>query len=84
MVTRCKEARTPPAARTIRCGFCGGSFAEDRGQPACRGCPLGSGCGSIRCPACGYENTAAPAWLDTLVARASRWRRKLMHVRGGS
>jgi hypothetical protein len=44
----------------VTCGFCNRDFEEDRGQPGCRACPLGSDCGLVRCPFCGYENPATP------------------------
>lgn len=52
----------------ISCGFCGREFEEDRGQPACRSCPLGEACRFVRCPHCGYENPARPGWLERLTA----------------
>lgn len=42
------------------CGFCNREFEEDRSQSACRACPLGSDCGLVRCPYCGYENPGTP------------------------
>jgi hypothetical protein len=54
---------------TMTCGYCGKSFAEDQGQPACASCPLRSGCRFLRCPHCGYENPTAPPWL----ARVRGW-----------
>jgi hypothetical protein len=48
------------------CGYCGESFAEDQGQPACGSCPLRGGCHYVRCPHCGYENPAAPGWISRL------------------
>ena len=54
---------------TITCGFCGEGVAEDRGQAACASCPLGSACGLIRCPSCGYENPRPPRWM----ARIREW-----------
>ena len=50
----------------MNCGFCGKPFDEDRGQPACRQCPVGSGCGLVRCPHCGYENPGTPGWISFL------------------
>ncbi len=50
----------------VRCGFCQNEFDEDRGQPACMACPLGSDCGLVRCPLCAYENPSAPKWMDSL------------------
>lgn len=50
----------------MNCGFCGKPFDEDRGQPACRQCPVGSGCGLVRCPHCGYENPGTPGWIAFL------------------
>jgi rubredoxin len=57
---------TSATVPTIVCGYCGLVFAEDRGQPACRACPIGDACGLVRCPSCGYENPLAPAWLQRL------------------
>jgi rubredoxin len=54
------------APATIKCGYCGEVFAEDRGQAACRACPLTRACRYLRCPSCGYENPVAPAWLSGL------------------
>lgn len=56
----------------MNCGFCGTPFAEDRGQPACRQCPVGSGCGLVRCPHCGYENPGTPGWITFLKKKLSR------------
>lgn len=56
----------------MTCGFCGRAFEEDRGQPACRQCPLAGLCRFVRCPSCGYENPAQPAWLGRLRKRAQR------------
>lgn len=50
----------------VSCGFCAREFREDRGQPACRACPLSGCCHTIRCPYCGYENPVPPAWLSRL------------------
>jgi hypothetical protein len=60
---------SPAGAKLIVCGFCAREFPEDRGQPACRGCPLSSGCHFVRCPDCGYENPLPPDWLR----RLTRW-----------
>jgi hypothetical protein len=61
-------ARDPSveAPKAARCGFCHAEFVEDPGQAACQACPLGRGCGLIRCPHCGYENPRQPAWLEKL------------------
>lgn len=56
----------------MNCGFCGKPFDEDRGQPACRQCPVGSGCGLVRCPHCGYENPGTPGWIAFLKKKISR------------
>jgi len=57
-------------AASIVCGFCAREFEEDRGQPACRACPLaGHPCHLVRCPHCGYENPVPPAWLTRLTRR---------------
>ena len=50
----------------MNCGFCGKAFEEDRSQPACAHCPVGSSCGLVRCPHCGYENPATPGWVSFL------------------
>jgi hypothetical protein len=57
---------TAPPAGTLVCGFCAREFLEDRGQPACRSCPLSTGCHLVRCPHCGYENPVLPGWLARL------------------
>jgi predicted amidophosphoribosyltransferase len=54
------------ATATVTCGSCRRSFAEDRAQPACRSCPLKSGCTFVRCPYCGYDNPVEPPWLTKL------------------
>jgi predicted amidophosphoribosyltransferase len=54
-------------APPVVCGFCAGEFAEDRGQPVCRACPLAGLCHMVRCPHCGYENPVPPAWLSRLL-----------------
>lgn len=61
--------------RRMTCGFCGDEFREDRGQPACRACPLSSGCRFVRCPRCGYENPVRPDWLERLLGRRRAPRR---------
>ena len=50
----------------VTCGSCRRVFTEDRGQPACRSCPLGSGCVFVRCPYCGFDNPVEPPWLTKL------------------
>ena len=50
----------------MNCGFCGKPFDEDKSQPACKQCPVGSGCGLVRCPHCGYENPGTPGWIAFL------------------
>lgn len=50
----------------MACGYCGRTFAEDQGQPACANCPLKGGCRFVRCPHCGYENPCAPHWVERL------------------
>lgn len=50
----------------MNCGFCGKAFEEDKSAPACRQCPVGSGCGLVRCPHCGYENPGTPGWIAFL------------------
>lgn len=57
----------------IACGMCGREFREDRGQPACRACPLSEGCGFVRCPHCGHENPASPGWVGRLEGWLERW-----------
>jgi len=52
----------------ITCAYCGRTFAEDQGQPACASCPLKGGCRFLRCPHCGYENPCAPSWVERLKA----------------
>lgn len=52
----------------MTCGYCAREFEEDRGQPACRSCPLASACRWVRCPYCGYENPTPPAWLERVRA----------------
>jgi hypothetical protein len=56
----------------VECGYCGRSFLENRGQPACRSCPLGNACRYVRCPACGYENPVEPTWLSGLKRLVAR------------
>lgn len=55
--------------RVLVCGFCRQEFREDTAQPTCQACPLSGACRFVRCPHCGYENPAAPAWLE----RVRRW-----------
>lgn len=50
------------------CAFCGERFTEDRGQPACRSCPLAEACRFVRCPSCHYENPVEPGWIGRLRA----------------
>ena len=50
----------------MNCGYCRKAFDEDRSQSACRQCPVGSGCGLVRCPHCGYENPGTPRWIAFL------------------
>ena len=53
----------------VNCGYCGKAFEEDRSQPACGACPLGSSCGHVLCPHCGFENPATPRWIAFLKER---------------
>ena len=56
----------------MNCGYCGKSFEENRSQKACKACPLGSDCGLILCPHCGYENPGMPRWIAFLKDRFGR------------
>lgn len=56
----------------MNCGYCGKDFQEDRSQKACKACPLGSDCGLILCPHCGYENPGMPRWIGYLKDRFGR------------
>jgi hypothetical protein len=56
----------------VNCGFCGKPFEENRSQPACKQCPVGSGCGLVRCPHCGYENPSTPGWIAFLKKHLGR------------
>jgi len=56
----------------VNCGFCGKAFEEDRSLPACAHCPVGSGCGLVRCPHCGYENPGTPGWIAFLKKHLGR------------
>lgn len=55
------------AGPAFTCGMCGRRFREDRGQPACRACPLAGGCRHVRCPHCGHENPVSPGWVERLL-----------------
>jgi hypothetical protein len=66
-----KPAHVEPDGRLLVCGFCQHEFRVDAGQPTCQACPLSGACKFVRCPHCGYENPAAPAWLE----RVRHWRR---------
>jgi rubredoxin len=63
---------TATTPRAMTCDFCGREFTEDRGQSPCQVCPLGAGCGKMRCPHCGYENMQAPDWVERLRGWLSR------------
>ncbi|MCG6958214.1 MAG: hypothetical protein LJF04_19665 [Gemmatimonadetes bacterium] len=65
----------------VTCGFCGFEFEEDRMQSACRACPLGSDCGLVRCPRCGYENPGTPGWIAFLKKKLGK--REEASVHGG-
>jgi hypothetical protein len=67
-----KGTKETKSVGLIACGYCGRPFLENRGQPACRSCPLGSACRYVRCPACGYENPVEPAWLSGLKRLVAR------------
>lgn len=56
----------------VTCGFCRHEFEEDPSQSACRACPLGSDCGLVRCPQCGYENPGTPRWIAFLKKKLGR------------
>ena len=45
---------------TVTCGFCAQAFEENRGQSACRLCPLTEACRFLRCPHCGYDIRGLP------------------------
>lgn len=65
-----KVAATDREVRELECGLCGRRFREDRGQPACIGCPLARACRYVRCPHCGFENPVEPAWIERRTGRA--------------
>jgi len=58
----------------VNCGYCGTDYREDRSQKACKACPLGSDCGLILCPNCGYENPGMPRWIGFLRDRFGKER----------
>ena len=63
-------------AKSLTCGFCDRRFREDRGQPACVGCPLTDACHFVRCPHCGYENPASPGLPGRgILERIRDWRK---------
>ncbi|MDP2599678.1 MAG: hypothetical protein Q8P84_02950 [Deltaproteobacteria bacterium] len=41
------------ADKPVACSLCG--FQFNRAEAACGGCTLYGGCGSIKCPNCGFE-----------------------------
>ncbi len=54
----------------VTCSMCGYSF-DPAAHPACRSCPLNSGCQVVCCPSCGFQ-WADPA-QSSLARLASRW-----------
>ena len=66
MVSASRAGAGPGGVGTVTCGFCGKAFQEDRSQAACRACPLGSNCGLVRCPHCGFENPGTPRLVSFL------------------
>ncbi|MEI6971014.1 MAG: hypothetical protein WCL44_05800 [bacterium] len=51
----------------MKCTMCGYQFEQKAGKAACKDCPLGSGCGMVCCPNCGFELPVEPAWIGKLV-----------------
>lgn len=66
MTLRYCDPTPDPRMSMVTCGYCRESFEEDRAQPTCGACPLSSACNFVRCPHCGYENPATPAWITRL------------------
>lgn len=64
---------------THRCPLCGYGFEPDEMvEGGCRTCPIkGSGCGLVRCPACGYE------WPDERRSRLVGLLGRLFGGKGG-
>lgn len=50
----------------MRCDFCGHEFKEEEGLQGCGNCPLGSGCGMVKCPRCNYEMPREPNWIKKI------------------
>jgi Fe2+ transport system protein FeoA len=63
-----------PDATYLHCSLCGLGF--EKADSVCgHGCPLGSTCGHVRCPGCGFE-FPDPTRPGSLLRRLFGWRRK--------
>jgi len=58
----------------IKCAFCGLEYAPDKARKSCGHCPLESVCAQPCCPHCGYVNSTAPKWLESLRSRLRKSR----------
>ncbi len=60
---------------TVVCQLCGTRYAEADGRSCGAGCPMGSACGLLKCPGCGYEvpaPTRLTRWLARWLGRGER------------
>lgn len=57
----------PAPGATFTCSSCGESFTEKEAAVACDNCVTRGGCGMLRCPRCGFEQTRTPAFLGRLL-----------------
>lgn len=56
----------------MKCALCGYDYDETQAQAACAKCMMAKHCRLVRCPNCGYETPAEPAWLKRLFDRRQR------------
>jgi hypothetical protein len=61
-------------AEQLHCPLCGYGFRPSHDCAA--GCPMGQGCGMIKCPNCKYEFVERSKVADGLRALFSRWFKK--------
>lgn len=55
-----------------KCSFCGKEFDIFESKIGCKGCPMGSSCGKLKCPYCNYEMPAKPQ-LPKFIESIKKW-----------
>ncbi len=64
--------------RIVKCPLCG--FEFEKGEAACRNCPLHKSCDMVKCPNCGYD-IPTESRLGKLIRRLFRREKDYGYVR---